>query len=272
MRVTTTLGAAALIAAVTATAGAAQQPEHNMAAMAQGAAPAAVAECAQAQPQVLQTIEAADRRLELARQTNSPAAMRIAVDDLQGALRQLRAQLSACAGLQTAAAANPQAGHVMPGGQPMANTAQAPAAAPDPHAGHVMPGAPAASANAQPAVTPQAPAAAARSAAPASRPPAAAPAGQGMANMPGHNMADMKPAGASAAQPGAMPPAAANDMAGPAMTTAANPAARLADLTCQPAVDPKTAPRATYNGKAYYFCSAADRDQFLESPAKYLQR
>jgi YHS domain-containing protein len=56
------------------------------------------------------------------------------------------------------------------------------------------------------------------------------------------------------------------------MTTAANPAARLADLMCQPAIDPKTAPRATYMGKAYYFCSAADRNLFLKSPARYLQR
>lgn len=59
---------------------------------------------------------------------------------------------------------------------------------------------------------------------------------------------------------------------GPAMTTSENPAARLADLTCQPQVDPDTAPRATYLGKAYYFCTAADRDLFQKAPAKYLQR
>jgi YHS domain-containing protein len=56
------------------------------------------------------------------------------------------------------------------------------------------------------------------------------------------------------------------------MTTPENPAARLGDLTCQPRVDPDTAPRATYMGKAYYFCTAADRDLFLKAPAKYLQR
>jgi YHS domain-containing protein len=55
------------------------------------------------------------------------------------------------------------------------------------------------------------------------------------------------------------------------MTTPDNPAARLVDLTCRPRVDPDTAPRATYLGKAYYFCTTADRDLFLKSPAKYLE-
>jgi YHS domain-containing protein len=41
---------------------------------------------------------------------------------------------------------------------------------------------------------------------------------------------------------------------------------------CQPQVDPETVPRATYLGKAYYFCTAADRDLFLKAPAKSLQR
>ena len=56
-----------------------------------------------------------------------------------------------------------------------------------------------------------------------------------------------------------------------ARTTPDNPAARLADLTGQPPVDPDTAPRATYLGKAYYFCTAADRDLFLKAPGQYLQ-
>ena len=55
------------------------------------------------------------------------------------------------------------------------------------------------------------------------------------------------------------------------MTTPENPAARLADLMCQPQVDANTAPRATYMGKAYYFCTVAHRDLFLKAPAKYLQ-
>jgi len=91
------------------------------------------------------------------------------------------------------------------------------------------------------------------------------------------NPAAAKPAAAADAHAGhVMPetPAPANApeaSSTQAMTTPDNPAARLADLTCRPRVDPDTAPRATYLGKAYYFCTTADRDLFLKSPAKYLE-
>jgi len=39
-----------------------------------------------------------------------------------------------------------------------------------------------------------------------------------------------------------------------------------AKLTCPPGFDPMTAPMATYEGKTYYFCSAAERDRFLSDP------
>src|SRR5262245_11856119 len=39
-----------------------------------------------------------------------------------------------------------------------------------------------------------------------------------------------------------------------------------AKLTCPAGFDPKTAAMATYEGKTYYFCSAADRDRFLTDP------
>jgi len=39
-----------------------------------------------------------------------------------------------------------------------------------------------------------------------------------------------------------------------------------AKLTCPAGFDPKTAAMATYEGKTYYFCSAADRDKFLTDP------
>jgi YHS domain-containing protein len=39
-----------------------------------------------------------------------------------------------------------------------------------------------------------------------------------------------------------------------------------AKLTCPAGFDPKTAPATTYEGKTYYFCSAADRDKFLIDP------
>ena len=39
-----------------------------------------------------------------------------------------------------------------------------------------------------------------------------------------------------------------------------------AKLTCPAGFDPKAAAMATYEGKTYYFCSAADRDKFLTDP------
>jgi YHS domain-containing protein len=105
-------------------------------------------QCAQAQPLVTRTIEAATARLETARQSNSPAQMRAAIDDLQGALRDVRAQLAPCAAIPT-----PMAGHTMPGVQPPSSAPGMPAMSPggpppapgavapaatDPHAGHAM--------------------------------------------------------------------------------------------------------------------------------------
>lgn len=136
MRMTHALSAAVIVTAMampTVVRAAQQPPVHNMAGMGQPASQAAVAECAQAQPRLLQTIDATDMRLEAARQSNSPSAMRAAMDDLQGALGSLRAQLAVCAALQTAAPADPHAGHVMPGAPqtaaPARATPQAPLAA-----------------------------------------------------------------------------------------------------------------------------------------------
>jgi YHS domain-containing protein len=315
------------MAMATAVWAAPQEPAHSMAAMGQSASQAAVTECAQVQPQAILTIETANQRLEAARQSNSPAAMRSAMDDLQSALRQLRAELGACAGLQAASGADMPAGHVTPGGQQgspcmsgmrmpgcpessgqqggdqqssngqsatpagpgtaMANpgsTATTPAigGTADPHAGHVMPGAPQTPAPAR--ATPQPPAA--QQAAPrglaASTPAtpdphaghvmpgapqaatpagAAAPttpqpqtaAGQDTAHMPGHNMANMSTGAAS-------------------LGTALDLPTRPQDLACANKVDPKTAPRAAYAGKTYYFCSAVERDQFVKAPAAYRQK
>lgn len=41
-------------------------------------------------------------------------------------------------------------------------------------------------------------------------------------------------------------------------------------LSCASGFDPGTAPSAMYDGKTYYFCSAADRDRFLTDPAMSL--
>jgi len=43
-----------------------------------------------------------------------------------------------------------------------------------------------------------------------------------------------------------------------------------AKLSCSPRIDPKEAAKATYQGKAYYFCSVKDRDAFLTDPAMSL--
>ena len=231
------LGLALAAAPSTATAqGGAPQPPQ-----AAGGA-AGFAQCAQAHAVVTPELEAARARLEMARQTNSAAAMRAAIDALDAVLRNVSLQLAPCGEL-SAVMTGPMAGHVMPGSSPTA--APPPAAEPAKQA---------------------------------------APAGPTLTTTPGHNMAATPAPGAR--KPAASPPraetpatskkeaapAAADAHAGHAMTTAANPAARLADLMCQPEVDPKTAPRATYQGKAYYFCSTVDRDLFLKSPAKYLQR
>jgi YHS domain-containing protein len=37
-------------------------------------------------------------------------------------------------------------------------------------------------------------------------------------------------------------------------------------LSCSPQFDPSTAPSTSYEGKTYYFCSEADRDEFLKDP------
>jgi YHS domain-containing protein len=241
---------------------------------------AQLAECSHAQPAVTGIIDAAVKRIEDARLTNSAAAMRDAADDLQSSLVDVRSQLEPCAQLESAA--SPVASPTMPA-SPAASAAATPvskvpapaaghAAAPaiDPHAGHVMPGAPQ---TAAPAV---APVAAPRAPSAAKKPARADPHAVHVMPAP-PSPAAAKPAAAVDAHAGHGTPetAAANapePSATEALTKPDNPAARLAELTCRPRVDPDTAPRATYLGKAYYFCTTADRDAFLKAPAKYLQQ
>ncbi len=99
-----------------------------------------VSACVQSQQQAMTLIDAANRRIEMARQTNGAAAMRSAVDDLQAALSAVRSQLASCT--QLAAAAPPtdaHAGHVVPNAADTRAAADSPAAAADAHAGHVVP-------------------------------------------------------------------------------------------------------------------------------------
>jgi YHS domain-containing protein len=246
-----------------------------------GVSPQLVTACVQSQQTVLTMADAANRRIESARQTNQPTAMRAAVDDLQAVISAMRTQLTSCAEIEPAAGtAGPHAGHTMapsgstsqqskpapPGapvmqpGSPMPDPvppSRAPAAAApassDPHAGHTMP----------PAASPSAPPAAAR-------PGAAAPAA--------------KP-GAQAAKPGAAAPAAkpatpaADAHTGHAMSTPATSAAgtpgaapQAVDPVCGLRVDPATAPSASYQGQTYQFCSDQHRLLFQKDAVKYLPK
>ena len=215
----------------------AQQMGHQMPGMGQPPSSAALTECVQAQSQATRTIDAANMRLEAARQSNSPPAMRLAMDDLQAALGSLRAQLAVCAALQAAAPSDPHAGHAMPGmeqqskpapGAPMmkpGSTAPAPPATADPHAGHTMP------------TTRQKPPA--KSGAASSTKPAAPEPRMDHSEMP---------MGGGAKEEKVMDPV--NGLM----------------------VDPATAPKTTYQGQTYYFSSEESRKEFLANPAKFAKK
>jgi YHS domain-containing protein len=222
-----------------------------------------VALCTQGHAAAARLIDVAKIRLEAARQSNSAAAMRDAVDDFQTVLVDISAQIAPCARLQPAAA-DAHAGHAMPTAPPapaatppavqkppaVTPTPAAPKAPADPHVGHQGATGPAPSgrlpsARSQP-----------RLVAPTSAAPdhAAHPAG--------------------AAEPAASNAHAAHKPA-PAATSGAGssllplPAMALADLKCGTAVDPKTAPRMLYQGRMYYFCTERERAMFAKDPGQY---
>jgi hypothetical protein len=64
--------------------------------------PPAATACAKAQLAIQQLLDTANLRLEAVRQSNTAAAMRAAVDDMQSVLRNVRAQLEPCAALAAA--------------------------------------------------------------------------------------------------------------------------------------------------------------------------
>jgi YHS domain-containing protein len=49
-------------------------------------------------------------------------------------------------------------------------------------------------------------------------------------------------------------------------------AERVIDPACAATIDLVNAPKATYQGKVYYFCSAGDRDAFVKDPAAFLKK
>lgn len=106
---------------------------------------------------------------------------------------------------------------------------------------------------------------------PAAR-PAAKPAPKPADPHAGMNMpaTAARPAAKPAARPAPKPADPhAGHMAQP------SPSAKVADdpkkLACSPAIDPENAPTTTYKGKAYYFCSAAERLRFIQNPEAYLK-
>ena len=216
-----------------------QQPppvDHSAhGAMPQGAAD----DCMTAQSKVSVTGTAARARLEEARQTNDPAKLRAAVDEALIAVNAMLAATEPC----RQAPAMPGMDHskmAMP--QPGAPASpRPPSAAVDPHAGHTMPAAPAAT-RTRPPAKPADPHAGMRMPAAPAKPgtkPAAKPADP-------HAGMNMAPAGGAMAQ---------------------DPKA----LECSPPIDPENAPTTTYKGKAYYFCTAAERLRFIMNPETYLK-
>ena len=83
---------------------AAQHEQHPMP-NAASVAPEKVASCAQGSQAVTQTLDAANIRIEDARQTNNAAAMRSAIGDLQVAVARMKQQLADCVALDAGAMA-----------------------------------------------------------------------------------------------------------------------------------------------------------------------
>jgi YHS domain-containing protein len=267
------------------------QHEAHQPASAQ-ASSAELTQCLRAQPVIHNIIAAATSRAEVARLSNSPAEMRAAVESLEAALRDIRAQSAPCTA--AAAATDPHGGHTMPLAPSAARTppAQAPAGALDPHAGHATPSAapttagttaakPAAGTPSKPAATdPHAgharPNAAATSKGittvkPAPRTSAKTAAADSHA---GHVTASAAPA--AKARPTAKPAAPKPEASKTADPHVGHSAAQVGDKQRDPVngliVDPATAPKTTYQGQTYYFSSEQSRKEFLENPAKFAKK
>src|SRR5688572_9541677 len=97
-------------------AAAAGQHEGHQTVSAAAPSTAQVIQCRQVQPVITELLNAAVKRLEDARLTNSATAMRDAADDVQAALVDVRTQLAPCAEMQPASAA-PQTAAAMPNAQ-----------------------------------------------------------------------------------------------------------------------------------------------------------
>ena len=237
-----------------------------------GQPPPEMLQCGRAQPAVDKIIAAAMTRVESARLSNNPAEMRAAVDHLEGALRDIRAQLAPCAAGEAAA------GHTMPGMPP---APAAPAAAPMDHSKMPMGGAPVAKPGAAGGAKPAAPAApmdhstmpmggkpAAKSGAGAGTKPAAPAPPMDHSKMPMGGAPAAKPGSSADAKPA--PPAAPMDHSKMPMGEAQP--GKVMDPVNGLMVDPATAPKTTYQGQTYYFSSEQSRKEFVENPAKFAKK
>ena len=123
-----------------------QHEEHAQAeAPAAGVSPELVSTCVDSQREALAVMDAANGRLETARQTNSAAEIRAALADLQRSLLEARTALGRCTELQQTIGAAPSssaaptaAAPAAPSGFPPTSTAAPPKAAPPAPANHMV--------------------------------------------------------------------------------------------------------------------------------------
>ncbi|MBI3467616.1 MAG: YHS domain-containing protein [Planctomycetes bacterium] len=47
---------------------------------------------------------------------------------------------------------------------------------------------------------------------------------------------------------------------------------KAVDPVCGMTVDPKTAEKAVYKGKTYYFCARSEKEEFEKDPEKYVSK
>jgi YHS domain-containing protein len=78
--------------------------------------------------------------------------------------------------------------------------------------------------------------------------------------------------GASSSRPPAREAPAARAAAAGEPRLPVSEAERVIDPACAATIDLVNAPKATYQRKVYYFCSASDRDEFVKDPDVYLKK
>ena len=254
MRARHTIFAAVVVMSLGTAADARAQHEGHQ--MPGAAAPAARnASCAQGGQKALAIVEAASTRLETARRANSPTDFQDTMSELQRAVAAAQAELFTCRAAVPTAPAGTTPPDAMAGmdhskmamGAPAATTPAAPGAKPaDPMAGmdhsKMNMGKP------MPAAKPT------KSAVKPAEP---------MAGMDHSKMATA-----------VAPPKTGRDAASEPgeLKLPVTMAERIADPACPDNVGQATAPKAVYERKVYYFCSAKARDEFRRDPVAYLKK